>query len=92
MNIEIKKCPDCIGYAEFCRCYWVKEVKKLEGELKVCREALKAVDTYFKACANAWEANEGRVVSEKGAVIEGTEDIESLCNIAGNLVRGALSK
>lgn len=45
-------------------------------------EAVKAADCYFRALAQQWVANEGRVVSDVGTVIEGSEEVNRLCNDA----------
>lgn len=53
--------------------------------------ALQACDVYFKACAKAWEANEGRVVNSVGDPIVQAEGLDELANTAGELVGKVLS-
>lgn len=54
-------------------------------------EACKAVDIYFKALFEKWRANDGRVVSSEGVVVEGGQDVERLCNVAGMKIEQALA-
>ena len=49
-------------------------------------EACKAVDIYFKALCEQWSANDGRLVSESGTVIEGGREVQRLCEIAGEKI------
>lgn len=64
----------------------------IEASLAVAREALESVDIYFKALCEQWAANDGRVVSESGVVINASVDIERLCDIAGQKVGEALQR
>lgn len=64
---------------------------RLEEDLLLKRitdleDAVLAADKYFIALATAWARNEGRVVSESGTVIEGSEEVEALCETAGQKI------
>lgn len=60
--------------------------------VQAAREALEAVDTYFRLAAKAWSEDEGRVFNEAGkAVVEGTDDIEAACDRAASLADAALA-
>lgn len=61
-----------------------------QARSKRYREALEAVDIYFKALNEQWNANDGRVVSELGVVINASADCHRLCDIAGMKVKQAL--
>ncbi len=72
---------------------YIKDLDKCESELalsqareKRLREAVIATHTYFMALTKQWVANDGRVVSESGAVLDGSDEVERLCNIAGEKV------
>lgn len=54
-------------------------------------EAIKATDIYFKALCEQWAANDGRVVSESGVVIDAGANCERLCDEAGMKVGEALA-
>lgn len=69
------------------------ELKKKDKRIAELESALEATHRYFMALTKSWQENDGRVVSETGSVIEGSEDIERLCNVAGELVgKWALSR
>lgn len=53
-------------------------------------EALKLVDIYFKALCEQWLANDGRVVSESGVVINASASVQTLCERAAEAVQSAL--
>ena len=55
-------------------------------------EACKAVDIYFKALVAQWATNQGRVVSEVGTVISGSEEVARLCEIAGIKVKQVVAR
>lgn len=59
---------------------------RLREALSIAWEALDATDIYFKALCEQWAANDGRLVSEKGVLLEGSEDIKRLCDVAGEKV------
>ena len=63
-----------------------KELLALREENGRLVAAILATDKYFKALRNSWSKNKGRVVSKSGVVIEGNDDIERLCDIAGRLI------
>lgn len=60
--------------------------------IRELEEAVEATDDYFRACAKQWADHEGRVVSPNANVIEGSEEVERLCELAGRKVVQALSK
>lgn len=62
-----------------------------QARVEVLQKAVEATSEYFEACARQWAANDGRVVSEAGTIIEGSEEVERLCNRAGSLVVAALN-
>lgn len=55
-------------------------------------EACQATDTYFKSLLAQWAANDGRVVSDKGTVIEASAFTSQLCDEAGIKIRNVLDK
>jgi len=69
-----------------------RKVWALESENKEMREALEAVDIYFKALNEQWNAHDGRVVSESGVVLDASADCQRLCNVAGEKVQTVLDK
>lgn len=46
-------------------------------------EALEKVDRYFKACAVAWDANDGKVVNTEGHIIVEADGLDKLADAAG---------
>lgn len=69
-----------------------QENARLQGKLERAVEALESVDAYFNACVAQWAKNEGRLVTENGTVIEGSDKVERLCNIAGRKTMEALAE
>jgi len=59
---------------------------ELQAENKILREAVEATDIYFKALCEQWAANNGRVVSDSGTVINAGADVERLCEVAASKV------
>lgn len=82
---EYSACPDCVK--EF-----RKETEAYKLRIRELEEAVEATDDYFRACAKQWADHEGRVVSPNANVIEGSEEVERLCELAGRKVVQALSK
>ena len=62
------------------------EERILRDRIKVLEDAVLAADKYFAALAAAWARNEGRLISESGVFTEGSEEIESLGNLAGQKI------
>ncbi len=56
------------------------------------RDALEKVDRYFSACAKAWSANEGRVVTESGQPCVAADGLDRLAEEAGAAARAALAE
>lgn len=65
-------------------------IDTLEAALKVV-EAAKTVDIYFKALCEQWAANDGRVVSESGVVIDASKGVQELCERAGEEISTSLA-
>jgi len=63
----------------------------LHAHAEEMQEALQSVDIYFKSLCEQWAANEGRVVSESGTVIDACKEIQNLCEIAAEKVVKALA-
>jgi hypothetical protein len=73
----------------------------IDGRVILCRvhaaafdmlDACKMVDIYFKALCEQWAANDGRVVSKRGTVINASKDVAELCEVAARKVSEAISK
>lgn len=68
--------------------YIVRAVNSHEELLDAC----KAVDIYFKSLCEQWAANDGRVASESGTIINASADVERLCEIAAQKVSEAIAR
>jgi len=55
-------------------------------------EACKATDKYFMACLNAWAANDGKLVDNKGNAIAEADGLDELADWAALLINKALAK
>ena len=53
--------------------------------------ALQACDTYWRACAKAWAAGDGKVINEDGHTIVEAEGLDELADAAGDATRAALA-
>lgn len=69
---------------------YLEALKGEEGTAML--EAAEAVEIYFKVLVEKWAANDGRLVSDNGVLIEGSEEVERLCEIAGQKVMSALAQ
>lgn len=65
-------------------------IDTISAALKVVRAA-QTVDLYFKALCEQWAANDGRLVSETGIVLEGSTSINELCERAAMEISTSLA-